>query len=163
MHTPSGSVAVLLFSLSAIQEARRKPMTGSVARNERVWRSLEQLAMGKVAASGLPGFVYHELAPNCSGTFGEQLYKATKAVLDLGYESVICIGNDCPALRPSDLRAAARAVQSGIMPVGADERGGVYLAAFNRSLLTDEEAFISLPWQTASLAQALLDHLRLQV
>ena len=159
MHTLTRSVAVLLFSLPPTQEARRKPLANSAPRSERAWQALEQLALGKIRAAGLPSFVAHELPIRLSGTFGEQLRQAAQTVLDLGYESVVCIGNDCPSLRPSDLTEAARIAQSGTIPVGTDKRGGVYLTGFNRALLANERALTNLPWQTTNLAAALLDFL----
>ena len=159
MHTLTSSVAVLLFSLPATEEARRKPLAGSKPRSERAWRALEQLTLGKIRAAGLPAFVAHTLLTRPSGTFGEQLRQAAQAVLDLGYESVICVGNDCPSLRPSDLTEAVRIAQSGAIPVGTDKRGGFYLTGFNRALLANDRALTSLPWQTTGLAAALLDFL----
>jgi len=159
MSTSVSSVAVLLFSLSATQEARRKPLAGSVARSERVWRSLEQLTLAKIQAAGLPAVVSHKLSISQAGTFGVQLRQAAQAVLDLGYSSVICIGNDCPSLRPSDLTEAARVLQSGAIPVGVDARGGVYLTGLNKALLTNEQALTSLPWQTTELSASLLHFL----
>ncbi|WP_375447925.1 DUF2064 domain-containing protein [uncultured Fibrella sp.] len=157
---PAGSVAVLLFSLSSTQEARRKSMTGSVVRDQRVWQSLERLTFAKIRSAGLPGFISHKISAHLSGTFGEQLQQAAKAVLDLGYDSVICIGNDCPALRPADLTEAAGLLQSGSIPIGTDKRGGVYLTGFNRASLTSEAALIDLSWQTATLATDLIGYLR---
>ena len=159
MHTLTGSVAVLLFSLPATEEARRKPLADSKPRSERAWQALEQLALGKIQAAGLPSFLAHELPTRPSGTFGEQLWQAAQAVLDLGYESVICVGNDCPSIRSSDLVEAARIIQSGAIPVGTDKRGGVYLTGFNRALLANDRALTSLPWQTTNLAAALLNFL----
>ncbi|ARK11202.2 DUF2064 domain-containing protein [Fibrella sp. ES10-3-2-2] len=159
MSTSASSVAVLLFSLSATQEARRKPLAGSVARSERVWHSLEQLTLAKIRAAGLPAVVSHELPINHAGTFGTQLRQAAQAVLELGYSSVICIGNDCPALRPSDLTEAAHALQAGAIPVGADARGGVYLTGLNQALLTNAQVLTNLPWQTTELSASLFQFL----
>lgn len=162
MRMPAGSVAVLLFSLSSTQEARRKPMTGSVVRDQRVWQSLERLTLEKIRAAGLPGFISHKLLAHPSGTFGEQFQQAAKAVLDLGYESVICIGNDCPGLRPTDLKEAVLVLQSGAIPIGTDNRGGVYLTGFNRDSLTNEAALAGLSWQTTALAADLIRYLHRQ-
>ena len=153
-HYPS--TAVLLFALPSEMEARRKPLVGSGGRDERVWQTLELLTLAKIAAAGLPVVVSHRLPGGQLGTFGEQLLRAARAVLDQGYDSVICVGNDCPSLRPQDLTQAARALQRGQLPVGADQRGGVYLVGFTRSVLTHNGALALLPWQTTSLASALL-------
>lgn len=159
MNNPLGSVAVLLFSLSAVQEARRKPLCGSVRRSERLWSALERITLSKIEAANLPTFVSHQLPETGNGSFGEQLQQAVQAVLNQGYESVICVGNDCPTLRPSDLRNAAQLLQAGVAPVGIDKRGGTYLIGFTRASLAGNDELRTLPWQTSSLAPALLTYL----
>ncbi|MEZ0539484.1 DUF2064 domain-containing protein [Fibrella arboris] len=162
MHTPSGSVAVLLFSRSATAEARHKPLSSRLARAELVWQALERLTLAKSAAADLPVFVSHKLPVQQTGTFGDQLQQAAQAVLELGYSSVLCIGNDCPSLRPADLREAARLLEAGAIPVGIDKRGGVYLTGFTHQSLTDVQTLAALPWQTTSLAVALRHYLHQQ-
>ncbi|CCH02575.1 hypothetical protein FAES_4576 [Fibrella aestuarina BUZ 2] len=169
MHSSMSSVAILLFARPAVQEAVCKPLTGARQRDERTWQALEALTWAKIKATNLPAFVSHQLVTQPQGdSFGRQLRRAAQAVLDQGYETVLCIGNDSPSLRVSDLKAAAQLAQSdgpdqlGTLPIGADGRGGVYLVGLNRASLAHADAFETLPWQTNQLASALTSYLRQQ-
>ena len=159
MKICTSSVAVLLFALPSSQEAQRKPLAGAGRQGQRIWQALEQLTLSKINAAGLPALVSHQLPGNPSGTFGEQLQRAVQAVFKQGYHSVICVGNDCPSLRPHDLTQAAQALAQGQIPVGANRRGGVYLVGFTRNSLTNNSLLALLPWQTTGLTSALLAHL----
>lgn len=169
MHPSTSSVAILLFARPAVQEAGYKPLAGAGQRNERTWQALEALTWAKVKATQLPAFISHKLIAQRAGdSFGQQLRRAVQAVLDKGYKTVLCIGNDCPGLRVADLKAAARLAQThnptplGTLPIGADKRGGAYLVGLNQAALTNTDAFDALPWQTSQLAFALTSYLRQQ-
>ncbi|MEZ0608919.1 DUF2064 domain-containing protein [Fibrella sp. WM1] len=169
MHSSRSSVAILLFARPAVQEAGSKPLTGVGQRDERTWQALEDLTWAKIRATHLPAFLSHQLvAQSPCDSFGQQLRRAAQAVLDQGYTTVLCIGNDCPSLRVADLKAAAQLAQTsklsplGTLPIGTDERGGVYLVGLNRAALANTDAFEALPWQTNQLAHALTSYLRQQ-
>ena len=159
--------AVLLFSLPAALDAARKRLTEQrTGRNEAFWGTLHQLTTTKIKAAGLPCVSSANIvpAPGYSASFGEQLQTAVSAVLMQGYERVIVIGNDCPDLRVSDLRAAADALAVGQLPIGHDRRGGVFLLGLDRRFLSDESvpgtpSFKTLPWQTSQLGAALTDYM----
>ncbi len=153
--------AVLLFSLPASVSAARKALTGrhrNVRYQQRVWEQTTRLTIAKVSAAGLPCLPSSSLpTTDCTRPFGEQLQTAVRAVLSQGYEHVIVIGDDCPDLRVSDLRRAAAALESGQLPVGYDQRGGVFLLGLDQRFLTAglTDAFGQLPWQTHDLGAAL--------
>lgn len=67
---------------------------------------------------------------------------------------MLCIGNDCPALLPQHLLAAARQLTIGKLVMGADHNGGLYLIGLNKAQFhaADLEA---LPWQSGHDAVAL--------
>ena len=147
---PSFATAVLLFSLPDSVESGRKKVTRQAGA---VWRTMRELTEEKVHASGLTLLRSHRLIDH-QGTFGEQLSAALSAAFAQGYERIICIGNDCPDLLVTDLRRAATALANNRLPIGADRRGGVYLAGFSRDQFR-AHALAQLPWQTHQLAQAL--------
>jgi glycosyltransferase A (GT-A) superfamily protein (DUF2064 family) len=67
-----------------------------------------------------------------------------------GFERVLVVGNDCPSILPSHLRAAAQMLEQGQNVLGPDRRGGVWLIGlqrddFSASQLTD------LSWETPDL------------
>lgn len=169
MFDQRSPTAVLLFSLPTALAAARKGFAGPQAdRNRAFWGTLHQLTTAKVNAAGLPCIRSGSVvpAPDYSASFGEQLQTAVSATLALGYEHVLVIGNDCPDLRVSDLRTAASALLQGRLPVGYDQRGGVFLFALDRRFLsvgsTSETAsFQALPWQTSQLGLALTQYLDL--
>jgi rSAM/selenodomain-associated transferase 1 len=67
------------------------------------------------------------------GDLGERMHRAFAVVLK-EHRSAILIGSDCPALRPADLRAAARALRGGMDAVLAPaEDGGYALIGLRRA------------------------------
>ncbi|QHV93644.1 DUF2064 domain-containing protein [Spirosoma endbachense] len=163
--------AVLLFSLPAHLDAVRKRLaicrgaseTKGTKRNRAFWEAMQQLAVAKVRAAGLTCVHSTEIVSTTdySAPFGEQLRIAVRAVLTKGFDQVIVIGNDCPDLRVSDLRSAANALNQGQLPVGYDQRGGVFLFGLDRRILANRpaHALANLPWQTPQLGAALTNFL----
>jgi len=73
------------------------------------------------------------------GNLGERMYRALRR-----HSCAILIGSDCPALRPSDLRAAARALRGGADAVLAPaEDGGYVLIGLRR---VSRRIFDGIPW-----------------
>jgi len=77
------------------------------------------------------------------GDLGDRMYRAFKRALRRHSHAVL-IGCDCPALRPSDLRAAARALRDGADAVFAPaEDGGYPLIGLRR---VSRRLFDGIPW-----------------
>jgi uncharacterized protein len=77
------------------------------------------------------------------GNLGDRMYHAFKHALR-GHSFVVLIGSDCPALRPADLRAAARALREGADAVLAPaEDGGYPLIGLRR---VSRRLFDRIPW-----------------
>ncbi len=157
MPLPTPKTAVLLFALPDSIESSRKTIS---PKSVSLWRAMRALTRVKAHASGLPLLHSHRLIDH-RGTFGEQLSSALSVAFAQGYEQIICIGNDCPDLSVPDLRRAAAALADNKLPLGADQRGGVYLAGFRREQF-DADAIAQLPWQTEHLADALRNFFRSQ-
>ncbi|MDA9555087.1 DUF2064 domain-containing protein, partial [Pelobium sp.] len=67
-------------------------------------------------------------------TFGERISHAFENVYAKGFENVICIGNDCPALDFNQLENAIEEVESGNPILGPAEDGGAYLIGIPKTL-----------------------------
>ena len=73
------------------------------------------------------------------GNLGDRMYRALR-----GNPQAILIGSDCPALRPADLRAAARALRAGADAViSPAEDGGYALIGVRRA---SRELFTRIEW-----------------
>ena len=76
------------------------------------------------------------------GNLGDRMYRALRR-----YPSAILIGSDCPAFRPADLRAAARALQGGADAVlSPAEDGGYALIGVRRA---SRDLFAGIEWGSA--------------
>ena len=82
------------------------------------------------------------LRPQGHGDLGERMYRALRR-----HPGAVLIGSDCPALRPADLRAAARALRGGADAVLAPaEDGGYALIGARRAART---LFDGVDWGSA--------------
>lgn len=71
------------------------------------------------------------------------MHRAFERALEV-HESAILIGSDCPALTPSDLRAAARALKNGASAVFSPaEDGGYALIGLRRN---SRRLFSGIDW-----------------
>jgi glycosyltransferase A (GT-A) superfamily protein (DUF2064 family) len=72
--------------------------------------------------------------------FAARFENAIETVARLGYDEVVAIGRDCPALDGLDVQHAFAELNSSKLVIGPDHRGGCYLIAFrcaDRVLLRD--------------------------
>jgi rSAM/selenodomain-associated transferase 1 len=77
------------------------------------------------------------------GNLGERMYRAFKRALRR-HPYAVLIGSDCPALKPADLRAAARFLRGGADAVLAPaEDGGYPMIGLRR---VDRRLFDGIPW-----------------
>jgi len=58
--------------------------------------------------------------------FGERLAAAAGEAFGLGYDSVVLVGGDAPAIGAGDLRRAFEAIESGAVALGPAGDGGAY-------------------------------------
>jgi hypothetical protein len=87
------------------------------------------------------------------GDLGERMYRALRR-----HPGAVLIGADCPALRPADLRAAARALQAGADAVFSPaEDGGYGLIGLRRAA---RAAFDGVDWGSARVMAQTRRNLR---
>lgn len=104
------------------------------------------LRTAKAAACG-PVELY-DTAQQRGADLGERMYRALSAALRR-HRGAIIIGADCPALRPSDLRRAARLLAGGCDVVLAPaEDGGYVLIGVKR---ISPRLFAGIEWGTSQV------------
>jgi glycosyltransferase A (GT-A) superfamily protein (DUF2064 family) len=91
--------------------------------------------------------------PQQGTTFGRRLENAVRSVQQMGYDRVVIIGTDVPALRASHLRQAATLLNTSTLAIGADHRGGCYAMALH---LSHAQIIQDISWgQDTDFAQLL--------
>lgn len=160
----STSTAILIFTQEASKEASRKMLTPSKNKgvNQLVFTKLnhfvEQTAHAAASNSTkLTVFYSNQLISTNKNSFGKQLSLAIQSVFGKGFEKVICIGNDCPALDKKRILEAAEKLQTTDTVVGPDNRGGVYLLGISRKDF-NSETFENLAWQSEKMLESYIEH-----
>lgn len=76
--------------------------------------------------------------PQIGSGFKERFEHAIESLVELGYEEIVAIGRDCPALSAADVAQAFARLSDSRLVLGPDHRGGCYLIGFragDRALL----------------------------
>lgn len=156
MFTAPTDTAILLFAHAAEQEVKSKTFSSchSVRTNQKIAGALLRHTLITIKKSGIPFFTVFTDQQK-GRTFGERLANAFQDAFQAGYQRVICVGSDCPALSPADLRKAKDALQEQSMVVGPAADGGAYLIGMHIEAF-DPEAFGMLNWQTEQVMQELM-------
>lgn len=158
---PDSSVAILLFTRSAGEEAAHKQLLScGRASNAAAAAQLIAHAAATARRAGVD-FILVDSGQQTGATFGERLTGAMRQAYGRGYEHLLVIGNDCPQLTAILLRRAAAAVQQTGAVLGPATDGGVYLLGLSRALFV-AGAWAGLPWQTQRLGAALRRQLLVQ-
>lgn len=159
----STSTAILIFTQEASKEAARKMLTPSKNQgvNRLVFDKLNHFVERTATAAASKGYnlhIFHSkqlIKPN-NNSFGKQLSTAIQGVFERGFEKVICIGNDCPALDESQILLAAKKLQTVDTVIGPDNRGGVYLLGIS-SKDFKSEVFENLTWQSEKMLESFME------
>lgn len=146
---------MLLFTRSASGEAAHKRFVehATGAANAAVAAQLIEQATEAAQQAGAD-FLCVESGQQVGRTFGERLTAAVAYGFALGYEQLVVIGNDCPALGAKQLRQAVHALETTDAVLGPAADGGVYLLGVKRNSF-DAAIWARLPWQTSLLGKAL--------
>ncbi len=91
--------------------------------------------------------------PQDGGDLGERLQRAFANAFGQGMHRAVCIGSDCPSIRPDLLSEALHHLADHDLVIGPATDGGYYLIGMNRS---HPDLFVGINWGTESvLAQTL--------
>ncbi|MEX2601866.1 MAG: TIGR04282 family arsenosugar biosynthesis glycosyltransferase [Balneolaceae bacterium] len=96
-------------------------------------------------------------------SLGERMEEAFALGFESGYNEIVIIGSDCPALKTGHLEEAFRELRRFDLVLGPSVDGGYYLLGMNRFY---KELFRDMPWSGPELCGRTLDvaqELRLQV
>ena len=86
--------------------------------------------------------------------FAERITNAFSDTYAKGYENVICIGNDCPALTLKQLEIAVEQVEKNKVVLGPTKDGGAYLISIPKSCFK-AESFSQIKWQSSKTYEGL--------
>jgi len=150
------NTALLVFSLSAREEAERKSLFGN-SNKSLAGEFFQQLISEteRISASSGVDVIWFDEKKQHGNSFGSRFSGAFQQVFAAGYDNVISIGNDCPYLTSEILEKAIQKIQQKDMVLGPAQDGGAYLIGLNKSVF-DPEAFEALSWQKESLFSELL-------
>lgn len=113
-----------------------------------------QKRTSKVASE--TGHDHFQYSISSNNSFQEQLFEAYTELFNQGYQKVIGIANDCPALAADDIRLAADKLQDHNFVFGPAKDGGLYLLAVSKDALL-KESFLKLSWRTGKLYQEFVE------
>ncbi|MEA1786434.1 DUF2064 domain-containing protein [Arenibacter sp. GZD96] len=158
MKQKINDTALLVFSLSAQKEAKRKALFGSgkQAATQDFFNILIKQTADIALKSGVD-VVWIDEKKQRGHTFGERFANAFQELYDQGYTKVVSIGNDCPLLTTDLLRTAIDKLQEHKVVVGPSTDGGVYLIGVQKASFT-KNTFSALPWLQDTLFQHLAEN-----
>lgn len=147
------STAILIFAQQSDQEVGRKKWIGPDRVSIRLIKEWNRKTLSIARKTGSPVLLSTDLIDH-EGSFHDQINNAFNRAFDLGFENILCIGNDCPGLHSESLKTALTLLESGKTVLGPDHSGGVYLIGINRQIWKNLEVS-QIPWQEHNL----FDHL----
>lgn len=149
-------IAFIFFSLTAEAEYRYKRLTRFEEADKAIAHTLIHQTIQALESLGYPVFHFNE--SNQRGqSFGQRLANAYQDVFDLGYQSIIAVGNDAPDLLSLDMDAVVSHARLGKNVIGPTKRHGAYLIALSRDSF-EYHSFTNLPWQQRRLLIALEEY-----
>lgn len=149
--------ALLVFSLSAWQEAGRKQPFGAQRQKagQQFFQQLIDHTEALARQSGLE-LIWVGEEQQQGENFGARFTHAIESVFARGYQRLIAIGSDSPDLSPQLLQDAITALNQGQMVLGPALDGGAYLIGLHRRHF-EAASFEALPWSQPWLYRALLE------
>ena len=151
-----GSSAILIFTRTAREEAAAKNFYGKsdLHTNALIAESLIRHTVAVAKKSGIPYFIIYSDQQR-GEHFGERLCNAIQEIFDAGFNNIIAIGNDCPALQPAHLVESNRLMQKNEVVLGPTDDGGVYLFGIAKKIF-HADSLTSLNWKSSLLYESLI-------
>lgn len=120
-------------------------------------QKLTHSAVQKAKDTGLDYFLFTENEQEGT-SFTERFTSSITRVFDLGYESIITIGNDSPQLSTRHIKEAYVRLEKGHSTIGPSYDGGFYLLAISKEQFC-ESTFKSFAWQTSKVFKEVYDYI----
>lgn len=151
----ANATAIIVFARSASAECSHKFISTSAYKNRLLFELFNNRVRAIVKKTRLPHYTFDETQQK-GLTFAEKITHSIESVFSLGYQNLIVIGNDCPAMNMSLLKEVIVAVEAGKNVFGPDNRGGVYLMGLQKSSYYTD-IFKNLRWQTSFLFRDIVN------
>ena len=140
--------AILLFSRSAKEEIVHKQFSStSLRQSKNIASKLIQQTSHIAQSSGFPVLYADQQR---GSNFAERLTHSIQEAFRNGYERIIAIGNDTPALSVNHLYQAEKALSHKDIVLGPSKDGGIYLLGLKKKTFATL-SFGKLSWQTNQL------------
>ncbi|ARN78804.1 hypothetical protein BST97_12845 [Nonlabens spongiae] len=158
LNEKSHNTVVLIFADDAKNDARRKNLDAA----KTAFDFLIEKTVSVVQQTGLP-YILHTRDLQQGTTFGERYDHALQSAFDQGYEKVVSIGTDTPALSATHLLQASQRISEGQVVLGKSHDGGFYLLGIDKYAFAKArqphshlDSFENLPWHSERVARALV-------
>lgn len=140
--------SILIFANSAEKEIISKSFS-----SRSLFETLNKHTLNIVKKTGIPYFLFSE-KQQIGNSFGERFTNAIQSVYDLGFNTVITVGNDTPHLNSKHILKTVEKLQKHSIVLGPSTDGGFYLMGLKKSQF-NKETFLKLPWQTSNLSKSI--------
>lgn len=148
-------IAILFFSRSPHGDASNKHWGNLIQSFQKIQIAQQLTLRTQKVLNTLPLPVFHfDEVRQIGDTFGDRLANAYQSLFDLGYKSVIAVGNDCIDLHKVHWSAVIDRLEQGHAIIGPDHRNGSYLIGCTHEQF-NKNTFAKLPWQTDALITEL--------
>jgi len=162
LEQSSPHIGILFFSRSAKAESKVKRFAadGNIQTDEAMAHHFISHSLKQARATGLP-ITFCDEETQHGSTFGTRFSNAFSTMFARGFDYVIAIGNDTPALSAKHIQKAADQLRSGQADIvlGPATDGGTWLTALSKEAFSTG-GFQQLPWQKNTLFDSILQQFR---
>lgn len=144
----------MLFIQEASQDASQKVFTDNAQVNKSIIEKFNSRIKSIAKSTGLAVFNSTDLLTN-KNSFAESISESIQKVFEKGFDKVICLGNDCPAISKKIILESADLLQNSDTVLGPDDRGGVYLIGLSKSNFNAEK-FKQIAWKSSRMLLSYL-------
>ncbi|MGM0635538.1 MAG: DUF2064 domain-containing protein [Bacteroidota bacterium] len=148
------NTALLIFARSASEESKYKRFKGSQLffeiQNQRVKKIAKQLPID---------FYWIDEHQQVGKHFGEKFCHAIQHIFSQGHKNIICIGNDSPQLKISNLKKAIDCVEANQAVIGPSANGGFYLLGLQKEVF-DFNVFLNFNWNANNTYSEVYSYLK---
>jgi glycosyltransferase A (GT-A) superfamily protein (DUF2064 family) len=144
-----------VFSLSAKEEVKRKPLFGAKNRATGQFFDLLINKTSQLVSTIGADVIWFDENKQQGHDFSSRITQAFSDLFAQGYEKVISIGNDSPDLTIAHIETALQQLEENELVLGPSADGGVYLIGIHKSHF-NATVFETFPWQQENLFAELV-------